>query len=314
VEGPFNKQDMYFTSLPDHTRPGFDEALHFSKFRKHNIIFNAFSSNSRCDDHVGCLSFKTILTGEEWYGINNYRLAVRPGQFLILNDEQNYSCRIDNGEKAKVLSVFFKKEFARAVFQDTLHSEETLLDNPFNKDGKMPEFFQTLNDITPALQQQLVTLITALDKQGFSDTMVDEHLVFLLRHLIHTQQAASKHTNNVNALKANSRTEIYKRICIARDILHSSYMDNPDLPALSALACLSVPQLVRQFKAVFHTTPHQYLTRIKLERAAELLKHTDKPVHEITWLCGFENVSAFCRAFKSAFGVQPINFRKTATT
>ncbi len=303
---------MYFTSLPDHTRPGFDEALHFSKFRNHNIIFNALSSNSHCDDHVGCLSFKTILAGEEWYGINNYRLAVRPGQFLILNDEQNYSCRIDNGEKAKVLSVFFKKEFARAVFQDTLHSEETLLDNPFNKDGKTPEFFQTLNDITPALQQQLEALIAALDTQGYSATMADEYLVFLLRHLISTQKAASGHIRNVNALKANTRTEIYKRICIARDILHSSYMDNPDLPAIGALACLSVPQLVRQFKAVFHTTPHQYLTRIKLERAAELLKHSDKPVHEITWLCGFENASAFCRAFKSAFGMQPGNFRKNS--
>ncbi|AXY75339.1 AraC family transcriptional regulator [Paraflavitalea soli] len=301
---------MYFTSLPDHTRPGFDEALHFSKFRKHNIIFNAFSSNSHCDDHVGCLSFKTLLTGEEWYGINNYRLAVRPGQFLILNDEQNYSCSINNGEKAKVLSVFFKKEFATAVFQDTLNSEETLLDNPFNDDGKTLEFFQTLNDITPALQQQLMGLIAALDSSGYSENMVDEYLVFLLRYLIHTQKAASKQVKNVHALKANTRTEVYKRLCIARDILHSSYMDNPDLPAISALACLSVPQLVRQFKAVFHTTPHQYLTRIKLERAAELLKHTDKPVHEITWLCGFENVSAFCRAFKSAFGIQPLSFRK----
>jgi AraC family transcriptional regulator len=301
---------MYFTSLPDHTVPGFDEALHFSKFRKHNIIFNAFSSNSHCDDHVGCLSFKTLLTGEEWYGINNYRLAVRPGQFLILNDEQNYSCRIDNGEKAKVLSVFFKKEFATAVFQDILHSEETLLDNPFNDGGNTPEFFQTLNNVTPELQQQLIGLIAALDTQGYSDTMVDGYLVFLLRYLIRTQQATSSQVKNVHALKANTRTEVYKRLCIARDILHSSYMDNPDLSVISAFACLSVPQLVRQFKAVFHTTPHQYLTRIKLERAAELLKHTDKPVHEITWLCGFEDVSAFCRAFKSAFGIQPGNFRR----
>ncbi|HMG89870.1 MAG TPA: helix-turn-helix transcriptional regulator, partial [Chryseolinea sp.] len=62
--------------------------------------------------------------------------------------------------------------------------------------------------------------------------------------------------------------------------------------------------------AAFHATPHQYLTRIRLAHAARLLKHTTIPVYEITWMCGFENVSSFCRAFKSEHGVQPNSFRK----
>src|ERR1022692_2191701 len=102
---------MYFTSLPDHSKPGFDEQSHFGQFKKHNIIFNALSTYSNCDKHVGCLSFKTVLSGEEWYGIGNHRLAVRPGQFLVLNDEQTYSCRIEKGDEARVFSGFFKKEF-----------------------------------------------------------------------------------------------------------------------------------------------------------------------------------------------------------
>ncbi|WP_350340015.1 helix-turn-helix domain-containing protein [Paraflavitalea speifideaquila] len=51
-----------------------------------------------------------------------------------------------------------------------------------------------------------------------------------------------------------------------------------------------------------------------MQRAAHLLKHTNQPVHEITWQCGFENVSAFCRAFKSHYGVQPIAFRKSSAS
>jgi AraC-like DNA-binding protein len=76
------------------------------------------------------------------------------------------------------------------------------------------------------------------------------------------------------------------------------------------MACLSIPQLIRQFKLVFHKTPYQYLNQIRLDHAAELLKHTNHPVQEITWRSGFENASAFCRAFKSAFGVQPGTYRK----
>jgi AraC family transcriptional regulator len=303
---------MYFTCLPDHTKPGFDEGLHFSQFQKHNIIFNAFSSYSHCDNHVGCLSLKTVLSGEEWYNVNNRRLAVRPGQFLILNNDQTYSCNIDSGERVRILSVFFKKEFASSIFQDALNSEEILLDDPFNNNKKSPEFFQTLHHITPELQIQLSSLITALDSQGYNSAMMNEHLVFLLYHLIQTYKSESKQAGKVSAIKSGTRTEIYKRLCVARDVLHSSYMDNPDLSAISNMACLSVAQLVRQFKIVFNTTPHQYLIRIRLNHAADLLKRTDKPVHEISWMCGFNNVSAFCRAFKSAYGVQPISFRKVS--
>ncbi len=301
---------MYFTRLPDNTKPGFDEQLHFSKFKKNNIIFNAVSSYSHCDYHVGCLSFKTVLSGEEWYGIDNYRLAIRPGQFLILNDDQTYSCAIEKGEKTKVLSIFFKKEFASSVFQDILHREEILLDNPIVIDSKTLEFFQTLNNIDSTLQIQLSNLISSLNNNGYDSCMVDEQLVFLLQHLIQKNKSEIKRTKNVSAIKPNTRMEIYKRLCIAKDILHSSYMDKPDLNAISKTACLSVPQLIRQFKYVFHATPHQYLLKIKLKRAIALLKHSDKPIHQIAWSSGFENVSAFCRAFKLEYGTQPNSFRK----
>ncbi|PSL44297.1 AraC-like DNA-binding protein [Chitinophaga niastensis] len=302
---------MYFTSLPDHTSPGFDEALHFSKFKQHNIIFNAVSSKSHCDRHVGCLSIKTILSGEEWYGVDNQQLVVRPGKFLILNDDQDYSCRIDATEKVRVLSVFFRKDFATAVFRDALYSEEALLDNPFETNGQALEFFQKLNDTDPGLEQKLMSLQTMLNRYGH-DNMVDEHLVFLLHHLIRLHKTETVYTDRVSAVKVNTRTEIYKRLCIVKDILHSTFMDKPDLSLISNTACLSVPQLIRQFKAVFRTTPHQYLTRIRLAHAARLLKHTATPVQEITWMSGFENTSAFCRVFKAVYGVSPLYFRMKA--
>lgn len=300
---------MYFTSLPDHTKPNFDEQLHFSLFKKHNIIFNAESSYSSCDRHVGCFSFKTILSGEEWYGINRQQLAIRPGQFLILNDEQEYSCYMNSGEKVRNLSVFFKKEFAASVLHDSLHKEENLLDSPFDHGEKTPEFFQTLQHISPELQQQLTSLLSALANQGYHPNMADEHLVFLLRYLLKTHQSDKRRAQNVNGLKPATKLEVYKRLCIAKDILHSSYMDSIDLKVIGQLSYLSVPQLVRQFKSVFNTTPHQYLINIRLQRAAALLKTTAKPIHEITWLCGFDNVSAFSRAFKTAHGIQPSSYR-----
>jgi len=300
---------MYFTSLPDHSRPDFDEAAHFSRFQQQNIIFNAISNKSFCDRHIGCLSIKTVLGGEESYGVGKRRLTIRPGQVLILNNDQEYSCRIDTAGQVRVQSVFFRKEFASAVFHDMLHKEEVLLDNPFEKPVRTPEFFQAIDHIDPLLENDLKNLMHLLDENVYDGDMVVEQLLFLLRHLIRMHKTEVKRANRVDAVKRSTKTEIFKRLCIARDILHSSYADKPDLPAISRAACLSTPQLVRQFKIVFQTTPHQYLVKIKLSQAARLLQQTSTPVHEITWRCGFEDTSAFCRAFTAAYGVSPLRYR-----
>lgn len=300
---------MYLTSLPDHANPDFDEEMHFRQFKEHNVIFNTVSSFSFCDDHAGCLSFKTILQGEEWYGIDKRRLAIRPGQFLVLNDEQNYSCKIDTRDNVRGLSVFFQREFASSVFQDTLRSEIELLDNPFCWKNEQPTFFQTLQVIEPELQHELAILTASLEHDGY-DAGTEEHLVFLLRYLIKTLREDSKRLTGVSATKPSSQIEIFKRLCIARDFLHSTFMEPLNLKVLSSIACLSVSQLIRQFKSVYQVTPHQYLIRIRLTQAMSMLKNSTKPIHEITWACGFENVSAFCRAFKSAYGTQPVRYRK----
>lgn len=300
---------MYFTSLPNHKTPGFNEALHFSKFKKHNIIFNALSDKSNCERHVGCLSLKTILRGEEWYHIDHRQIAVRPGYFLMLNNDQEYSCNIEGPEKTAIFSIFFQEEFANKVLRDMLCSEDTLLDTYADTTEEKPEFFQTLSAIDSALQQKLQNLISVLDKVGYDAHMVDEHLLFLLYDLIRKHKTDIKHTRKVKAIKPGTRMEIYKRLCMAKDFMHSTFMETPGLNAITHTACLSTPQLTRQFKAVFKITPHQYLTQIRLGHAERLLKHSGMPIHEIAGACGFENTSAFCRLFRKAYGMSPQGFR-----
>ncbi len=300
---------MYFTSLPDHSLPGFNERLHFSQFDHHNIIFNAASNKSNCDHHAGCLSIKTVLSGEEWYGVNGHELAVRPGQFLILNHDQSYACRVDQ-PGTHTVSVFFRREFAASVFRDAVRTVGESLDSPFETGKQMPQFFQTLNEVDPNLQSRLRSLLTALNNNGYDSQWVDEHLVFLLHELIRSHRNEVARASGVQAIKAGTQKEIYRRLCIAKDVMHSSYMNKHALDKLSIAAGISVPQLIRQFKAAFHLTPHQYLKEIRLANAVRLLKETKTSVQDVTWLCGFENESAFCRAFKSRYGTQPGTFRK----
>jgi AraC family transcriptional regulator len=300
---------MYLTRLPDHSAPGFDEQAHFSRFSQYNIIVNAFSSEISCDNHVGCLSIKTIMTGQEWYTVDGRHIAVHPGQFLILNDGHNYSYRIPKGDGTRVLSIFFQKDFAASVFQDTLSPEEQLLDDPFCQSTPTPEFFQTLHGVEPYFAKSLAELVTRLDTYGDETNRCDEDLVFLLQYLLRTYRSDRQLSRQVDAAKPSTRKEIYKRLCIAKDVLHSYYHEPLDLSQLSAHACLSTPQLIRHFKSVFGRTPYQYLIDIRLQHAAYLLMQTPDDIQHITWASGFNDPSAFCRAFRTRYGASPGQFR-----
>jgi AraC family transcriptional regulator len=302
---------MYFTQLPDHDAPGFDEQVHFHRFGKHNMIFNAFSEKAWCSNHVGCLSIKTVFAGEEWYSAGGPDMAVRPGQFLILNDDQNYSCRVQQDEGARTFSVFFERQFATAAFRDLLQSEDRLLDVPFDAGGPVPEFFQTLHAVEPSLALRFRSLESRLDAYGYDPGFVDEYLLFLLRYLVRVYRSDIRVLLKIDAVKRSTRQELFKRVCVARDILHSTFSGSPDLARVGREACLSMPQLIRHFKSVFGMTPHQYLMDLRLRQAARLLKDSALTVQEISWRCGYADVSAFCRIFKAVYGVSPERLRRS---
>lgn len=298
---------MYFTSLPNHTLPDFDESAHFGRFGKDNIIFHDKVKQSFCAKHVGCLSLKFVFSGREWYGFDGRQTCVEPGQFLILNNEQTYSCEVDSEEETEVFSIFFKTSLAAEVFRNWEVTEEEMLDSPFGSAGQPPEFFQTLYRLDQTLDHILSRLIHQVKlKQDCSSEIIME----VLDHMMYLRQGKFKQVMKVEALKPSTRVEIFKRVSIAREVLLSQTRESLDLIQLSRASCLSVPQLVRQFRAVYGKTPYQFLVNERLKRSAQLLSDTSIHVNEIANLCGFEDASAFSRAFKKYYLQPPTSYRE----
>ena len=65
------------------------------------------------------------------------------------------------------------------------------------------------------------------------------------------------------------------------------------------------------FRKATGLTPADYLTRLRIRRARELLRSTDLPAAEIAAACGFATPSAFNAVFKRTTGVTPISWRRT---
>ncbi|MFT3953995.1 MAG: AraC family transcriptional regulator [Piscinibacter sp.] len=85
-----------------------------------------------------------------------------------------------------------------------------------------------------------------------------------------------------------------------------------DLERSAAQAGLGAFHFLRVFGAVVGATPHQYLVRARLRRAARALAETTAPVTEIAYEVGFGDLSNFVRSFHRAAGVSPGGFRRAA--
>lgn len=85
-----------------------------------------------------------------------------------------------------------------------------------------------------------------------------------------------------------------------------------DLDAAAGEAGLSPFHFLRTFGRVLGVTPHQYLLRARLRRAARLLAGDERPVTEVAYEVGFADLSNFVRTFGRAAGMSPRAFRRAA--
>lgn len=85
-----------------------------------------------------------------------------------------------------------------------------------------------------------------------------------------------------------------------------------DLERAARESGLSPFHFLRLFARVLGVTPHQYLVRSRLRRAASLLADEDRSITDVAFEVGFGDLSNFVRTFRRAAGVSPRGFRKAA--
>jgi AraC-like DNA-binding protein len=97
----------------------------------------------------------------------------------------------------------------------------------------------------------------------------------------------------------------------ARDLVDARYREPLDVAALARAAHLSEAHFSREFRRAFGETPHQYLLTRRLERAAALLRNTDRSVAEICFAVGLRSVGSFTTSFGRTYGLSPTAYRAT---
>ncbi len=95
----------------------------------------------------------------------------------------------------------------------------------------------------------------------------------------------------------------------AKDLADARYFEVLDVDDMAAAAGLSRAHFSREFRRTFGETPHAYLLTRRLERAAALLRTTDRSIADVCFSVGLSSVGSFTTSFTRMFGSSPAAYR-----
>ena len=154
------------------------------------------------------------------------------------------------------------------------------------------------------MAQQLLSAETEISGPG-SDA-ITRSLIDVLFHYIFRDWLEKRETKTSSWSLALKDQHLKKAI----EALHAAPDKEWNLEELAEVAGLSRAAFAQKFKKITNDTPAHYLTRIRIQRAMDLLRSTDHGLETIAENVGYGDSFVFSKAFKRILGVSPKEFRK----
>ena len=111
-----------------------------------------------------------------------------------------------------------------------------------------------------------------------------------------------------------AETEKQNRIKSMISYIHRNFGNKLALEEIAAAANISPREANRIFQKAIQQTPFEYLMHYRLNRAKELLSHSELSITEISYQCGFTDSTYMGKQFKKAYGITPRDYRRAAHT
>jgi AraC-like DNA-binding protein len=164
-------------------------------------------------------------------------------------------------------------------------------------------------DEYPALRTIVENLIKEFQKkERFYQDQFRGLLLSLFIGLYRLREAGDMHFSREPAAAVQGSSPM-ESIGLSLDKIHNHFSEPLDCSGLAKLACMSSTNFRRCFKQVVGSSPYEYLSACRISAAVNALQEGIMRVEEIGAACGFEDPSAFRRAFKKRMGVAPARWK-----
>lgn len=266
-----------------------------------SVILNVKTKASERLNVKGPFSIFMNVKGWSAIGVDKKRVRINENAYIVTNHGQYYDLLIDEPTATETLNIHFGEKF----YMDALHTlnnkDEYLLDNPVGGNEthnlSIRTFFRDRNfdDLTRRL----------LNSYPSGALVKEEALFELFNHVFCQHQNDNKSIAALNTVKRGTREEILRRLLMARDYIHVFYQKPISLQELAHVSCLSKFHFLRLFKQAFCVSPYQYIKKIRLQCAINLIGKNKYTLDNIALMVGLENGSSLSRMIYQSLGVYP---------
>jgi len=167
------------------------------------------------------------------------------------------------------------------------------------------ELVDRFGDSDPLIERLALGVRDALDDDNPSASVYVDYLARALA-------ARLVRAHSTLTVTRDSPRHGLSRAKVARvvEFMEANLASALSLDAIARAACLSATHFARAFKRATGLAPHQYLMRMRLERARRLLAQSDHSIARIAQDCGFSHQEHLTRAFRRLTGATPGAYRR----
>ncbi len=235
------------------------------------------------------------------YILNDRSIRISDGSFYFLNASDELEMRFD--QPLQTLLILFEENFVKDSFRALNRSDRDLLEDPNEESTE-----QRIPAVPFSMSKSILNYIETLLFQTNDQAEFDDQLFLLLAEVASLSKDAGSTLKKFEVAKKSTQEELYRRIFRAKEFMHDQIGDGLTLDQIANEVGMNKFHLLSNFKKMFNTTPHQYLTELRLQKALELLKMKKHSVSHVCFSLGFESVGSFSNLFKRRFNVRPSDF------
>jgi AraC family transcriptional regulator len=191
------------------------------------------------------------------------------------------------------------KPFADVILQD------------FDIDPTRATLRYEMVEYDPFIEQIALAISRELTAETSAGRLLTESLGNTLSaYLVHRY---SEFPVTAKALGASVRPMDERRMSRVLEFIDARLGQNFTVADIAAVACMSPAHFARSFKARTGQSPHQFVSRKRLELAERMLVDPSRLMSEIAFSTGFSSQSNFSRAFRNVTGMSPGEYRASQT-
>jgi AraC-like DNA-binding protein len=236
---------------------------------------------------------------------------IQKGEFYVRSQFERIFLNKETALLAKCLNYFYETAKKSPIENDNVEVVGLMLYPALIQDLFEFDIRKSQHKVNYNLKQIQVNKLLENFRESINilldnPELVDEHLIKnKLREFVILMTKVVKAPSEVDFLASMFKPNFSKFEAIIQQNLYSDISINQ----FASLCHMSLSTFKRKFKSVYNENPAKYISKMKIQKAAEKLNDKNLRISDIAYDLGYESLTTFNRAFKEQIGKSPSKYR-----